>query len=253
MEFCFTANLDSTSSALFSSLLLLGTVHSDTQGFRKATAFFNLYEPDLIFTEISPFARLFRQKHQRSFHKELHRNLRKAASECGITFRDSLKHPEIIAISRQLSLPFEYRAARAYARRRKVGVLLVDYSAFSKTWISSWPGLTTTENLRTLLAVTSHRPSTDQAYRMAERRIRGGGLKQFAGRIGNLGHIDRLWERRECFMAKRIKLALSSLMPRRPLYIGGWWHLTEGGSIPTLREILAVDIARCRLLDSAVR
>lgn len=249
MEACLTAKLAPAPSEMFSNLLLLGTVHSDIRGFKKSIQFLNRHEPDVIFLEISPFAKLFRQRHQGSFHKRLHCNLREAAALCGITFPQALKHPEIVAISRQISLPFEFRAARAYARSRKAGVLLVDYSAFSRLWISSWAGLISTENLMALLSMPSRRASTEQAYRTAERRITGKGSDRVSTQMENPGHNGRLWEKREYFMARQIKLAISSLKPRKPIYIGGWWHLTGGGSTLTLRDILMVDPARCYLLN----
>jgi hypothetical protein len=38
-------------------------------------------------------------------------------------------------------------------------------------------------------------------------------------------------------MVRRIISALERFGPERPVYIGGWWHLSRGGSIKTVREI----------------
>ncbi|MGV8073394.1 MAG: hypothetical protein AB2L11_02365 [Syntrophobacteraceae bacterium] len=54
---------------------------------------------------------------------------------------------------------------------------------------------------------------------------------------------------REHFMAKQIRRALAVFNPLRPVYIGGWWHLTKGESIPTLRDLLGVQAVQCRLLN----
>jgi len=50
-------------------------------------------------------------------------------------------------------------------------------------------------------------------------------------------------------MADEITSALGRLSPERPVYIGGWWHLSCEGSIKTLRELLGIGAESCLLLD----
>jgi hypothetical protein len=50
-------------------------------------------------------------------------------------------------------------------------------------------------------------------------------------------------------MAAEIASALELFNPKRPVYIGGWWHLSCGGSVRTLRELLGIGTASCLLLD----
>ena len=57
------------------------------------------------------------------------------------------------------------------------------------------------------------------------------------------------WQERERYMAAEITSALERLSPARPVYIGGWWHLSREGSIKTLRELLGIGAESCRLLD----
>ena len=57
------------------------------------------------------------------------------------------------------------------------------------------------------------------------------------------------WQEREQYMAAEITSALERFSPERPVYIGGWWHLSCEGSVKTLRELLGIGAASCRLLD----
>jgi pheromone shutdown protein TraB len=66
-----------------SRLFLLGTMHSDPDGLGRAARFFRAANPDLILVELSPFARVFRRKHQPSFEKLLRLNLAVAAARRG--------------------------------------------------------------------------------------------------------------------------------------------------------------------------
>ncbi len=236
-------------SRIASRLTLIGTIHSDSGGFKKAVKCLESLQPDLIFIEISPFAHGFRVRNQQAYHKSLQRNLKNAADHAGISYSKALKHPEIIAIRRQISLPFEYRAAVAYSRKRATKLVLADYSAFSKMWIASWSELVSLENLTMLLSLLPESTPVADEYLTAARRIRGRGITHEAAFSATIRKHCSMWEKRERYMARKIQLALCRAEPRQPVYIGGWWHLTTGQSIPTVRDILQVDFRRCLLLN----
>ena len=50
-------------------------------------------------------------------------------------------------------------------------------------------------------------------------------------------------------MASEITSAMERFNPERPVYLGGWWHLTCRGSVKTVRELLGIGAASCLLLD----
>ncbi len=62
------------------------------------------------------------------------------------------------------------------------------------------------------------------------------------------GEMDRLWLRRERFLAGQVRGVLLDLGPERPVYIGGWRHLSPCVAPPTLRALLGVPPSRCLLL-----
>lgn len=229
-------------------LLLVGTLHLDPEGFEKSVALFESHQPDLVLVELSPYGCRFRHNYRRKLRKTLKLNLKKAAKSCGISFSHARNHGEIKRIWSQLALPFEYRAAVDYGRKRNVTVALVDSSSFSQEWISCWTELISTDNLKILLSLSPQPPSVHQLYQLAKRRIEGQmSSGSFDPSVTDPAETP-MWEERERYMAERIKEAAKTCSAARAVFIGGWWHLTKGGKIPTLRELLGIDASHCSLV-----
>ena len=229
---------------------LAGTVHSDERGFERALYFLSSFQPDLVFVELSPYAKVFRDRHQCTLQRTLNFNLKIAAKDCGLTLREALRHPEIRAVRRQLALPFEYRAARRFSEATGSMLSLVDYSPFSRKLIGLWPELLSPGNLALLLTLPrDSRVSTSRSYELAARII----LKAdpLMADLDESRNTDTspFWEKRERFMAARIRSVLKKRVPRKAVYLGGWQHLTVGGSFPSLRELLGLEHTPGYLLD----
>ena len=224
-------------------LILLGTVHSDPKGFSRTRAFLEAHGPDLIMVEISPFALKFRKEHSSELRKVFLENLRTISRKLKIEFSRAVKHVRITAILRQISIPFEYRASAAYAKRTGTDLIMVDYSDFSRSWIETWQEMISAENIERLLELDSAGPPVSSLYAQAARRISGESLQP------EIRPADALrWQEREEQMAREIASALERFNPVRPVYIGGWWHLCCGTSIKTVRELLGIEAACCRLI-----
>jgi len=237
-------------SAYDSGLTLVGTVHADRHGFARTLCLLRSLGPDLIFVELSPYGKSFRSSNQVDMQRILGRNLRVAAKKCGLLFKHALTHPEIKAIQRQIVLPFEYRAAWRYSRASGTEVLLVDFSSFSRKMISSWPEMLSSENLATLLSLPrDSRLAITRVYDLAARGIRGESPTIVCTAETGGAEIDPLWKKRECHMAGAIRSTLRNRRPKKPVYLGGWQHLTVGGRFPSLRELLMIDLRQCYLLD----
>ncbi len=232
--------------ALFgvNGLVLLGTVHCDPKGLSRTRSFLELHKPDLVLVEISDFALKFRIERSAGLRKIFLRRLRIVADRMQIDFDTALKHVEIASIFRQLGFPYEYRASAAYARRAGMDLVAVDKSGFSREWIGTWPEMISAENIERLLELESPRPSVSSLYAHAARRIAARPLPNEAPPAD----AER-WREREKQMARRIRSALKRHSPERAVYIGGWWHLSWGGSIKTIRELLGVGPDSCMLLD----
>jgi hypothetical protein len=225
----------------------LGTVHGDPGGFSRTKSFLELYEPDLVLVEISDFALKFRVERSAGLRKIFRERLRIVSERLRIDFETALKHIEIATIFRQIGLPYEYRASAEYAKKAGVDLVAVDSSEFSRGWIETWPEMISMRNIERLLQLESLRPSVSSFYARAAKRIEAGppSIEIPPADAGG-------WREREEQMCFLIRSSLERLAPHRPVYIGGWWHLSAGGSIKTVRELLRVGADSCRLLDRAV-
>jgi hypothetical protein len=207
-------------------------------------------QPDLVFVELSPYGKTFRSSNQASLLEILDRNLRVAAGKGCLPFRQALTHPEIKAVRRQIVLPFEYRAAWRYVQAKGTEPLLVDFSSLSRRMISSWPQMLSSENLAILLSLPRDRRLTiEKTYDLAARGIRGATTTMACLAQTSDPETDPLWKKRERHMAETIRAALRKRRPMRPVYLGGWQHLTVGGSFSSLRELLGINPHQCYLLD----
>ncbi|MDR3568563.1 MAG: hypothetical protein P4L43_11100 [Syntrophobacteraceae bacterium] len=228
------------------SLTLLGTVHCDPDGFSRSLLFFEHYRPDLILVEISDFAVAFREKRSPELRKLFLERLSSVTQKLSLDLATALAHPQIASILWQISLPFEYSASLAYARRCGVPLVPVDYSGFSRKWIKTWKQMISSANIETLLSLDNFSPPVFSLYARAAQRIYE--EKTFPETQPADG---RLWQERENRMSANITAALNRFGPERPVYIGGWWHLCRGENIATLRDLQGVPGASCLLLDRA--
>jgi hypothetical protein len=239
----------SATKEFLSRLYLLGTVHGDPKGYKKLKSFLNSFKPDLILLELSPFAWAFRTRHQAYFQNAFLRHLKYAARRLGLSLQDALKHPQILAIRRQINLPYEYRAARAHVLHNEAMLFLVDHSSFSREWIAAWAELISVENLTFLLTSFSRVSDIEHTYRQALDSITRRYDLGVNGLFGDRDSEGKDWDAREHYVARQIQETLLIFQPRRALYVGGWWHLTSGGRLPTLRDLLKAKISRCYLLE----
>ena len=235
--------------AALQGLILLGTVHNDPAGFRELGRFLRSHEPDCVFVELSPYGLRFRLRHRRTLQRTLMGNLQEACAQARVSWQYAVRHPEIVAVRRQIGLPSEYRAAARYAAQTGNRIFTVDYSRFSRKWLASWPELLSPRNLAILLSLPPNPRSVSRSYDSAAAamaRVAPGSPENTAF---HASQIDPLWAEREIHMAKAIMRLCEIFSPQKPVYLGGWRHLTPGGELPTLRDILNIPPSRCLLLD----
>jgi len=231
-------------------LILVGTVHADPKGFARTLCLLQSLKPELVFVELSPFGKTYRIDNQSLLQRSFNRNVKHAARKCGLALKHALTHPEIKAVRRQLTLPFEYRAACRYGRDSGTDWILVDSSPFSRKMISTWVEMITRENLASLLSLPrDNRLDIAVVYDHAARIM----LKESTPviRASEMENPETRshWKQREHRMAGTISRALHTRRPTRAVYLGGWEHLTLGLHFTSLRKLLAVGLDRCYLLD----
>jgi len=232
-------------------LVLVGVEHGDPEGFKRTKALLDALRPDLILIELSPFGRSLRAKKQRELSKTLSANVSQASLELNLVLRESLRHPDLVRIRRQICLPFEYRAARRCARAHGSRLVLCDDSALSRHWLASWPQLISLDNVRMLLSFHGTSKEHEGSYVLARNALEEdpGGGSVWSRAVESRG--DSWWDRREQYLARSVWNALHVLTPVNPVYLGGWQHLVRGKSRPTLRTLLNIPFERCRLLPDA--
>lgn len=231
-------------------LQLLGTLHCDPEGYRKLSRFLHDHRPDLILVELSPYGLLYRKRHGAALLRTLRENLTWAASHAGVPASQANRHSEIVAIRRQLAIPFEYRASMKFASRCGSTLKLVDASPFSRKMIESWQDLISRENLLQLLSLPPRRPDMERSYTQALQLIRGESPEHFsAARFVGRMQEARFWEERERGLAQAVIRELRTHRPLRPLYVGGWQHLAPGAGFPSLRDLLGIPGSSCRVLS----
>ena len=231
-----------------SELFLLGTVHCDPKGFSRTRLFLERYRPGLILVEISEFALKFRKQHSCSLRKTFVDRVRAVSKKLKIEFGKAMKHPQISSILRQIIIPFEYRASAAYAGKTGTELVIVDHSEFSREWIEkTWPEMMSISNIEKLLQLESAEQSIPSLYRRAWKRIREGPS------LPEKTPADMLRrQERENLISQKIISALEPFSMEKAVYIGGWWHLSSGGSVKTIRELLGIGLDSCGLLDREI-
>jgi hypothetical protein len=240
--------------SLLGRLILVGVDHGDPEGFRRTRELLSRLKPDLVLIELSPFGRSLRVRLQRSLLKTLAANVSRACCELRLWSRDAQRHPEIVRIRRQITLPFEYRATRRYCGSHDSRMLLCDSSDFSRHWVASWPGMISLANVRSLLSAPGIARCHESlsGYGMAARALAAESADEWLWNRVLEKRWDSWWDRREHHLAGTVWAALHALRPVNPVYLGGWLHLLQGQGRPTLRGLLNIPRHRCMLLPEAV-
>jgi pheromone shutdown protein TraB len=218
----------------FSSLIMVGTVHRDPKGFGKLLRILEREAPDFITVEISPYALEFREKQASHFRAILRENLQKIQREEGESYRRFLSHGEIQGIFLLLKVPFEWKAAKEYARRSRIGLKAIDLSTYSEEKLARISELIQIENLRALLQSSS--PAIIDQVIFQNRRAQNLWNQPLAS-----GSPQEEIQERERHMAGEICRVMAEGNKRKILHVGGWEHLlpaSQGKSLFTRLENL---------------
>jgi hypothetical protein len=191
----------------------------------------------------------YRQSEARRLLLRLDRIVARLAGEAEVEPEKLQAHPAVADIRTLLALPFEYRAAAAYAAEVGIDLHLIDRSDVSAAKLMRVETeLITYRNLRTLVALPAGAEKSDfEGYgRACALLVRdpGAAVRQafLEGRRGEegIGPRDR-------WMAKQIRQLLADRPGGHLVHVGGWVHLVEDARGETLFSLLA-DLKPQRLL-----
>jgi hypothetical protein len=204
---------------------LIGTVHLDPGGYARLLDLLAAEEPATVTVEVSPYGLRCRRTHLAKYRHLL----------------DAFRRPDgrlpngLEAVAAQVEIPFEYRAAAAYAEIYDARVVRVGDSQESRRLLDLLEReLMATDNLLAL-ALREERPLEEVVAREWERARQGFEREPVLG-----SEAARRLVRRNGRMARKIR----PLSARGPLvHVGGWEHLHG------LRELLADLRPRVMLLN----
>lgn len=220
-------------------LFLVGTVHGDPAGYRRAWRILGHLAPQVITVEISPFSVRYRKRAARIWQRRLAAALDRLPPGAG-------DHVALARVAAQVALPFEYRVARDWSALYRVPVKLVDSGGPARVHLPRfYRELLTWENLARLLdtpAAGSLEDYVKAEFHRARRALRGEFFPWFRPRPPEN-------DRRERLMARRLRhLAHKNL---RVVHLGGWEHLLPWPDGRGLPQLLADLKPRVVLLDGA--
>lgn len=220
-------------------LVLLGTVHGDPAGYRRAWRFFEHLWPEILAVEISPFSVRYRRRAGGLWQRRLKEVLARLPPEVGQSLA-------VARVAAQLELPFEYRVARDWGRAHGVPVNLVDTGAVARRHLPRYhTELLTPANLSFL----GEQGETGTLEGFVAREFRRARLALEGGLLLGPDLADPETQRRERLMARR--LARLAATGKRVVHLGGWEHLVPGPQGGGLLRHLKLFQPRIFLLEEA--
>ncbi len=209
-------------------LVLIGTVHSDPEGYERALRLLKRLRPELITVEISAFSVRYRAAHGARWRRLFE------AAVAGLP-EGARRHPALVRMAAQIDMPFEWRAAHAYGHTHGVPWRPVDLSIQARQHLPLYSGeLLDSKNLRRLWE-TTEAPLEEQVA-ADYRRARLSELKPlWRPPIGG----DGLTWLRERTMAARLRRLAGQ--GRRLAHLGGWEHQVfweDGGGLTEMLKDL---------------
>ena len=127
------------------SLILIGTVHGDPQGYERAMKLLQRWQPDLVTVEVSRFSLRYRRRQEPRWQRLLRQALKTLPAAAA-------NHVAIRRLLAQVALPFEVRVARDYSRRYGTPWRPLDLGGPSRRHLPRYAReLLSPENLRALL------------------------------------------------------------------------------------------------------
>lgn len=198
-------------------LILAGVVHHDPSVPDRLWKLLEERRPAGVSLEMSPYSLRFRREHS----QRLAELLDQAVAQIGPEAEAS---GHVRAIRRAIGLPSEYEAASAWARRRGVGLELVDLSRVARGYLEHLEELVSVANLRALIAGGDKDPDAelDRQRRVAMRLVRG--AKPLEAKIWPVP-VDPDTVEREAHMERRIRRVLEGGRTSSWVHVGGWEHM----------------------------
>jgi len=192
-----------------SKLTLVGTVHLDPGGFNRLLDLLDNERPKVITVEVSPYAVKFRRENSARYQQLIEAFKRP----------DGRLPPALAAVAAQLDVPFEFRAATAYAEKMGAKVYRIGDSHESRLLLELLEReLMATDNLLTL--ALRDEPPLSQLIKKEWARARAGYLQDSV--VGT--DAQHRLVKRNGRLARKIRTAAQKVKGI-VVHVGGWEHL----------------------------
>jgi|GEM_PF-456715 len=211
-------------------ILLVGCVHRDPDGYKRLLDFLEGQRPDCLTVEISPYSIRFRKKHGR-------RLFRKFRSAVALLPEGKRTHPSLRPLAESLRIPYEWRAARDYARRLRIPCKAIDVSWVSRRHLPLFSReMLRKKNLEILcegVGFSDLESGIRNEYLYAWKVFKNPESYALFFKKYFEDPLDRL---REKIVARRIRSLVEE--GRSLIHIGGWLHLISSSEIDSLAALL---------------
>jgi hypothetical protein len=232
-------------------LILVGTVHLDSEGSRDLYKIIQNLKPSILTVEISRFSVNYRLSNQKKWLLRLGDLKYKLPEER----RD---HSGLKLLKLQLQVPFEWEVAHKYNKANNVPCLAIDSGSLARNELPLWNSKLLTR--KNLLKITDQ-PDFDldnhfrECYSMARIAL------TTPSHLPNPSYhlfwpSEKFWGKREKTLACRIRKihgsgllnsGFSSKTSIHHVHICGWMHLMAGAPQKTLADLLS-DLTPTRIL-----
>lgn len=222
-------------------------MHHDPRSAAPLAALLGQLKPHLLTVEISPSVVAYRQTHGVLLLRKLGMIVERLVGQSASS--SLVDHPGIAEIRNLLGLPYEFRVACTYARKRGIEVQAIDESDSSLAKLRPVEErLISLRHLKKITASPGEEPP-DNAHRYAlarqllsspDARLRSAFLQGCRGEEG-VGPRDR-------HLAAKLR-ALVQSQSGQLVHIGGWVHLLDDPAGETLYSLLSDLHPRRLLLD----
>ena len=216
------------------SLILVGTVHGDPQGYERAWKLLAYFQPDLVSVEISRFSLNYRRRQEKRWARLLNQALMALPAA-------ARGHPALQRVAAQVAMPFEVQVAQDWCRQFGRAWAPLDLGAPARWHLPRYGReLLSPANLRTLL---DSAPGSLTNFVAQEFRRASLACGRAPWRLPPQCTPEIL--KRERFLARRLTRLIFG--GRRVMHLGGWEHLVPWRDGSGLSRLLA-DFKPLRLL-----
>jgi len=197
------------------ALWFIGCTHNDPEGPNLLRAALGEIAPGLVTVEISKYSIRFRQDQGPRLRAKMEEILIEISKKYGVFGAEILNHPYIYALWKNLFMPYEYEEALRYAENSGASVLPVDISKPARENLKELKEAINEKNISALFKL-----SPEQFFSELENSR----LQMFEA-LKSTKCAQPPEDKRDVYMASRIRKLLFFRRPKVACHIGGWEHV----------------------------